>query len=162
MYVYIHAHHVAVQLDQVDELLEGWRGTGAVALNPTWSTAQLPDVHQRLVGSFDMVYCFMPLAIQVQWYTCLYWHHIAQQGFFKTTEGAVFRWVRDSQASVPWAILRNMDGRWVQIGRQQRRPQTDELELALYNAVAAESALAQGAKALRGLADKVQQRGSTR
>lgn len=63
---------------------------------------------------------------------------------------------------MPWAILRSVDGRWVQIGRQQRRPQSDELELALYNAVAAESALAQGAKALRGLADRVQQRGPTR
>lgn len=69
----------------------------------------------------------------------------------------MFRWVRDNEeASVDWAILRNMDGRWVQIGRQQRRPQMDELELALYNAAAAESALAQGAKALRGIADRVQ------
>ena len=83
--------------------------------------------------------------------------NVVQQGFFKTTEGAVFRWVRDSEASItPWAILQSVDGRWVQIGRQQRRPLADELELALYNAAAADSALTQGAKALRGLADKVQ------
>lgn len=61
----MHITLCASQLDQVATLLEGWRGTGALALNPTWATEQVADAHRQLADSFDMVYCFMPLAIQV-------------------------------------------------------------------------------------------------
>lgn len=58
------------QLEQVSTLIEGWRGTGAVLVNPQWAplgdSAAVPDAYASFVNAFDMVYCFMPLAIQVR------------------------------------------------------------------------------------------------
>lgn len=54
----------------------------------------------------------------------------------------------------PWYLFKKDWAGYKCIARQQRRPSMDDLELAFYNASAAESPITQGIKAVRGLTGK--------
>jgi hypothetical protein len=49
----------------VEQLLEEvWVGPAAAALNPTWQSGA-PGQYQALVDSFNAVYSFLPISLQV-------------------------------------------------------------------------------------------------
>ena len=55
-----------MQLGGAEELLRKWRGRVVILLNPGWSEGQsVPSSHTAFVKSFEVVYCFQPIAIQV-------------------------------------------------------------------------------------------------
>jgi hypothetical protein len=59
-----------VQVALVEQLLdEVWSGPFVVVVNPTWLQGT-PQQYQRLVESFDPVYSFLPIALQVN--TCCF------------------------------------------------------------------------------------------
>jgi hypothetical protein len=50
----------------VEQLLEEvWVGPAAAALNPTWQAGS-PGQYQGLVDSFNAVYSFLPISLQVR------------------------------------------------------------------------------------------------
>ena len=54
------------QAGAVDALLFRW-GRPAVLLNAKWGAAgALPERHAALAASFDVVYCFEPIAVRVR------------------------------------------------------------------------------------------------
>lgn len=71
-----------------------------------------------------------------------------------TTQGAVSkRVVKGTAGEVPWQILKQGWGNnWKVIGQMQRRPSSEDLELAFLNASAAESPITAGIKAVKQLA----------
>lgn len=55
-----------MQLDNTEELLRKWRGRSVVLLNPAWADGKnVPSKDATFVKSFEVVYCFQPIAIQV-------------------------------------------------------------------------------------------------
>lgn len=55
-----------MQLGEVEELLKKWRGRQVILLNPEWAEGQsVPSNHSAFMKSFEVVYCFQPIAIQV-------------------------------------------------------------------------------------------------
>lgn len=55
-----------MQLGEAEELLRKWRGRVVILLNPEWAEGQsVPSNHTAFVKSFEVVYCFQPVAIQV-------------------------------------------------------------------------------------------------
>ena len=55
------------QAGAVDALLFRCRGRPAVLLNAEWGAAgALPERHAALAASFDVVYCFEPIAVRVR------------------------------------------------------------------------------------------------
>lgn len=55
-----------MQLGEAEELLRKWRGRVVILLNPEWAEGQsVPSSHTAFVKSFEVVYCFQPIAIQV-------------------------------------------------------------------------------------------------
>ncbi|KAK9821472.1 hypothetical protein WJX81_007791 [Elliptochloris bilobata] len=133
----------AEQAGALEALLGRWRGRSAVLLNPGWGgTGGLPGQHAVLAASFDVVYCFEPIAVRA---------------FLTTTEGVVLRRVaRGGAAGAPWLVFKRAgwDGTHKLIGRLPRRPNAQDLELVFYNNSAAESPITQGIKAFRGLTSK--------
>jgi hypothetical protein len=54
------------QVSDVQEMLFGWRGTFVATLNATWDMEDTTDTDlASFVKSFEHVYCFGPLDIQV-------------------------------------------------------------------------------------------------
>ncbi|CAL8470970.1 g10512 [Coccomyxa elongata] len=131
----------AGQLGEAEELLRKWRGRVVILLNPEWAEGQsVPSNHTAFVKSFEVVYCFQPIAIQAFIVT--------------TTQGAVSkRVVKGQSGQAPWQILKQGWGNnWKIIGQMQRRPTSQDLELAFLNASAAESPITAGIKAVKQLA----------
>lgn len=127
------------QVADVQEMLFGWRGTFVVTLNAEWDAEGIADTDlASFIKSFEHVYCFGPLDIQ---------------GFFSKRSGCVFKWAKKgSPAAAPWHILlREGEAAWQVVGRQARRPTPGDLEVAFYNAAAANSPLTQGVKFIKGL-----------
>lgn len=60
----------------------------------------------------------------------------------------------DSEAAWRLFMKQPYGNGWEAVGRMQRRPSSEEIEIAFYNASAAKSPLAQGAKFLRDLTQK--------
>ena len=55
------------QAGAVDALLFRCRGRPAVLLNAEWGAAgALPARHAAMAASFDVVYCFEPIAVRVR------------------------------------------------------------------------------------------------
>ena len=55
-----------MQLGSTEELLRKWRGRSVVLLNPAWADGKnIPSKDAAFVKSFEVVYCFQPIAIQV-------------------------------------------------------------------------------------------------
>lgn len=55
-----------MQLGDIEELLKKWRGRVVILLNPAWAEGRdVPSKHAAFVKSFEVVYCFQPVAIQV-------------------------------------------------------------------------------------------------
>ena len=55
-----------MQLPEAEELVTRSRGRTVILLNPEWTdTKSVPNRHGSFVGSFETVYCFQPIAIQV-------------------------------------------------------------------------------------------------
>ena len=50
----------------MDALLFRCRGRPAVLLNAEWGAGALPERHAALAASFDVVYCFEPIAVRVR------------------------------------------------------------------------------------------------
>jgi hypothetical protein len=75
------------------------------------------------------------------------------QAFLTTTEGAIMKAATTSSpASTRWQIAKKGWGNsWQVIGQMQRQPNSSDLELAFYNASAAESPLTAGIKAVKQL-----------
>ncbi len=56
-----------VQLPEAEELVGKAKGKSVVLLNAQWTdTKSVPSRHGSFVGSFETVYCFQPIAIQVR------------------------------------------------------------------------------------------------
>ena len=69
-----------------------------------------------------------------------------------TTKGALFAQVTQAGSHADWKILKKGWGdSWKVIGKMQRRPTSQDLETAFYNASAAESPLTAGIRAVRQL-----------
>ena len=69
-----------------------------------------------------------------------------------TTQGALFTQATQTGGQAEWKILKKGWGdSWKVIGNMQRRPTSQDLETAFYNASAAESPLTAGIKAVRRL-----------
>lgn len=119
---------------------QAWSGPAAVLLNaaPPAPSAPELDAYRSLVESFDMVWCFLPVAIK---------------GLLGSKEGAVLR--RGTSADAKWVILQQERGQWLQVGQSRTRPGNEELELAFLNASAASSPLTAAARFVRGVVDKV-------
>ncbi|GMH33498.1 hypothetical protein BSKO_01332 [Bryopsis sp. KO-2023] len=124
-------------MDSVFDLIdENWRGEAVVLVNPEWGQDFL-DENKQFCDSFDVVYSFLPLAVQ---------------GMLGTKEGAMLRWVKEKNKTVMWRIfVKERDGGFKCVGRQATRPADSELELAMYNASAADSPVTQGIKFVRNL-----------
>lgn len=54
-----------VQIEKVEVLLSQWRGRAAVLLNAEWTSENVDSQYKAFVKSFESVYSFLPLAIQV-------------------------------------------------------------------------------------------------
>ena len=50
---------------ELSSLLAKWRGKDVVLVNAGWTTESAPNSHAALARSFEVVYCFQPIAIQV-------------------------------------------------------------------------------------------------
>lgn len=108
-----------------------------VVLNPDWSPEAEQDARcGSFLTSFEAAYAFLPLAIQ---------------GFFSKTEGAV---LKNAQSGAPWLIFLKENGKFTRLSSLKSRPGPAELESALYNAMAANSAVTKSIKFLRGLVSK--------
>ncbi len=54
------------QLSEAEGLVTNTRAKAVVLLNAQWTdTKSVPSRHGSFVGSFETVYCFQPIAIQV-------------------------------------------------------------------------------------------------
>jgi hypothetical protein len=54
------------QVALVEQLLEEvWQGEVAVLLNSRWSASEVPADYKAVVESFEVVFSFLPVAIQV-------------------------------------------------------------------------------------------------
>ena len=53
------------QVEKVDVLLSQWRGRAVILLNAEWTVENVDPQFKAFVRSFDSVYSFLPLAIQV-------------------------------------------------------------------------------------------------
>ncbi len=50
----------------MEQLLEEvWSGEFVLLLNPGWNTSNVPQQYAALVDSFQVVYSFLPISIQV-------------------------------------------------------------------------------------------------
>ncbi|KAG6554428.1 hypothetical protein Mapa_004345 [Marchantia paleacea] len=109
-----------------------------VVLNGEWSGEEEGD--QRwgsLLSSFEVAYSFTPLAIQ---------------GFFSTTEGAILKHVKSgAPAGRPWLIFVKEGETYKRVSSLKRRPDSADLENALYSSMAANSPVNKSIKFLRGL-----------
>eukprot|EP00878_Enallax_costatus_P047266 GHUV01057731.1.p1 GENE.GHUV01057731.1~~GHUV01057731.1.p1 ORF type:complete len:288 (+),score=100.13 GHUV01057731.1:340-1203(+) len=125
----------------VEQLLdEVWSGPWALLVNPSWHV-NTPAQYQPLVGSFNTVYSFMP---------------IATQGLMRV-EGAVVHHVSPGSkgsSSSPWRVLVKEGEHFVQVGQMQKRPEPSDLELVLINARAAKSPLTSFVKGVKGMLDR--------
>ncbi|KAG2482133.1 hypothetical protein HYH03_018919 [Edaphochlamys debaryana] len=129
---------VALMEQLLDEV---WAGPAAVVLNPEWAQQgkQVPPEYAAVVGSVDVVYAFLPCAIQ---------------GLIGTKEGAVLRTAEGGAKGgkgAPWRILLQEKDQFMQVGAMTRRPTPSDLELAFLNASAAASPLTKAAKFVKGL-----------
>ena len=78
--------------------------------------------------------------------------HSAQAFVVSTTQGALFAQATQAGSQASWQILKKGWGQsWKVIGKMQRRPTSQDLETAFYNASAAESPLTAGIRAVRQL-----------
>lgn len=115
---------------------EVWRGEVVVLLSPQWGK----DPSEELEGfkrTFDVVYSYLPLAMQ---------------GLLGKKEGALLKWVKEKNATAKWKIfVKEGDGEFKCVGQQVERPKDEDLELAMYNASAAESPVTKGIQFLRNL-----------
>ena len=68
------------------------------------------------------------------------------QGLVRTTEGALIQ-----SGDSAWQIFLKEGDNYTCIGRQDRRPSETELELAFYNAAAANSPINKGIAGIRSL-----------
>jgi hypothetical protein len=77
------------------------------------------------------------------------------QALLLTTECVIYKHVRSGPpTATPWYIFKKDWASFKCIARQQRRPTSEDLELAFYNASAAESPITKGIKAVRGFTGK--------
>lgn len=55
-----------LQVEKVDVLLSQWRGRAIILLNAEWTVDTVDPQFTAFVRSFESVYSFLPLAIQVK------------------------------------------------------------------------------------------------
>jgi hypothetical protein len=123
--------------ERLRELARNVNPRPVVVLNPDWSPEAEQDARcGSFLTSFEAAYAFLPLAIQ---------------GFFSKTEGAV---LKNAQSGAPWLIFVKENGKFTRLSSLKSRPGPAELESALYNAMAANSAVTKSIKFLRGLVSK--------
>ena len=160
------------QASDLEFFMDRFRGPMAVMINPRWSEDQAiagldasSAKRQSILDSFETVYCFMPIMIKAF--------------VFNAQEGALFRFVArqmdggDAETSVPgfasdestgkdansdeaslWRIFVRKKNSWEAIARMPRRPSSTDIEVAFYNAAAAESPLTAAAKFLKNVTKK--------
>lgn len=59
--------NACLQVALVEQLVDDvWSGPCAVLLNAEWSAAAVPQQYQATAASFEMLYCFMPVAVKVR------------------------------------------------------------------------------------------------
>ena len=54
-----------LQVEKVDVLLSQWRGRAVILLNAEWTVDTMDSKYRAFVRSFESIYSFLPLAIQV-------------------------------------------------------------------------------------------------
>lgn len=113
---------------------ELWRGKVLLVVNAEW-LRDLPDDMRSFAEALEPVYFFMPIAFT---------------GLLGGKTGFVFRWSESSTDSRFWKIFLD-DGGIRSIGRMASKPTQADLETAVYNASAAKSPLAAGAKLVNKL-----------
>lgn len=59
-------------------------------------------------------------------------------------DGALFRWQKEKGVEAKWQIFIEENQDFKQIGQLAKRPSQEELELAVYNATAADSPITKG------------------
>lgn len=55
-----------LQLLDMAEMMSGWEGFFAVALNSEWDDNQEDSANRLLISSWQSVYCFRPMEIQAR------------------------------------------------------------------------------------------------
>lgn len=63
--ILMYLNAVFLQVEKVDVLLSQWRGRIAILLNAEWTVETVDSKYSAFVKSFDSIYSFLPLAIQV-------------------------------------------------------------------------------------------------
>lgn len=59
-------HSLATQVALVEQLVdEVWQGPSAITLNAEWASLPVPAQYKTVRDSFQVVYSFLPVAIQV-------------------------------------------------------------------------------------------------
>jgi len=128
-------------LEDVEELARQSRGAALVLLNAGWDTEHPPEEHRAFVRSFKVVYSFLPLQVQL---------------VMVTQEGAVLKCALDgSPDAAPWRTFVVRGGVHEQVGRMTKRPTSEDIELIMVNASAAQSPINQGIKGARGFLDRL-------
>lgn len=62
---------ITMQVEKVQVLLSQWRGRAVILLNAEWSAEDVDSQHKAFAKSFESVYSFLPLAIQVTDIPCV-------------------------------------------------------------------------------------------
>lgn len=126
----------------VSELVKYVNPRPVVVLNPEWSPEdeKSDDVWGSFVTSFEVAYAFIPLSIQ---------------GLFSKTEGAILKHVKSgAPGGKPWLIFVKDNDMYKCVTSLQHRPDSSDLESALYNSMGANSPVTKSIKFLRGLVTK--------
>ncbi|CAI5952505.1 unnamed protein product [Closterium sp. NIES-64] len=146
------------QAGKVRSVLNSAGNTPVLLLNPAWASAPAASADSEIPSSlvadfvkeFDVVYCFMPLAVQ---------------GLFGGNEGALMRVVGGADAGagasagagsggpVPWVLLTQKKGESAMrpLTALPTRPDAERIETVLYAAVAKDSPISKGVQFFKAM-----------
>ncbi|CAI7881824.1 unnamed protein product [Closterium sp. NIES-53] len=146
------------QAGKVRSVLNSAGNTPVLLLNPAWASAPAASADSEIPSSlvadfvkeFDVVYCFMPLAVQ---------------GLFGGNEGALMRVVVGADAGagasagagsggpVPWVLLTQKKGESAMrpLTALPTRPDAERIETVLYAAVAKDSPISKGVQFFKAM-----------
>eukprot|EP00252_Welwitschia_mirabilis_P026821 TRINITY_DN8944_c0_g1_i1.p1 TRINITY_DN8944_c0_g1~~TRINITY_DN8944_c0_g1_i1.p1 ORF type:complete len:339 (+),score=20.76 TRINITY_DN8944_c0_g1_i1:260-1276(+) len=126
------------EMRSVEAISKDIGATAVVLLNPRTDDEAAEEM-SAFLSSFEVVYSFTPLAIR---------------GFFGgKREGAVFRFFSGSRSRYgsPWLLLVKEKGKYRCVSEFRKRPDSYEIETALYDLLARDSPLTKSFKFLKSL-----------
>lgn len=132
------------QLDRLKNLVTRLGSQPVVVVNPDWAETEQQeedsDGKREFFKSFEVCYCFMPLAVK---------------GIFGSSEGAVLKFVRGgAPAGTPWVVLKSENGQMRRITTAKERPTAEQLETIMYASMAANSPVSKSIQFVQSLMGK--------